>query len=77
VPRQLTFAPLPAAVGPGPDHDDGPLMLREQQRWTIVVPREREQGRTGVQDGAGGAHGDRGQGPQDGQSLPGATLRCR
>jgi hypothetical protein len=62
VPRQVTSAPLPATVSPGPGHDyDGPLLLRGQQRWNIVVPREREQGSTGVQDGAGGAHGDRGR----------------
>ena len=37
-----------------------------------MVPREREQGSTGVQDGAGGAHGDRGRPVVSGRdpSLP-------
>jgi hypothetical protein len=61
VPRHVTSAPLPAAVSPGRGHDDGPLLLLGRQRWNIVVPREREQGSTGVQDGAGWAHGDRGR----------------
>jgi hypothetical protein len=43
-----------AAASPEPDHDDGPSWLLAPPRWTIVVVREQEQGRTGVQDGAGG-----------------------
>jgi hypothetical protein len=32
-------------------------MLLPQHLWSIVVARERKQGSTGVQDGAGGVHG--------------------
>jgi L-lysine 6-monooxygenase (NADPH-requiring) len=64
VPWQVTVAPASSrrrSDNPGPDHDDGPLMLLEQHLWSIVVARGRKQGGTGVQDGAGGVHGAAGR----------------
>ena len=62
--------PLSATVSPEPDHHDGPSMLLEQPQWTIVVAREREQGSTGVPDGAGGVRGATG-----GPGRPGPVSR--
>jgi L-lysine 6-monooxygenase (NADPH-requiring) len=58
--ERLTSDNIGGEIGirpPGPDHDDGPLMLLAQPQWSIVVARERKQGSARVQDGVGGVHG--------------------
>jgi hypothetical protein len=59
---------------PGPDHDDGPLTLPEQYRWSIDVAHARKPGCTGVQAGAGGVHGTAGRGFAGRPAAAGAIL---